>query len=419
MSAPGARVVLGVGGGIAAYKVAAVLRLLTEAGHDVRVVPTRSALEFVGAATWAALSGHPVTAEVWDDVAEVPHVRIGQDADLVLVAPATADLLARAAHGLADDLLTNTLLTARCPVLMAPAMHTEMWLHPATQANVETLRGRGVVVLDPASGRLTGTDTGPGRLPEPDEIFAAALRVLAGAARGRDLAGRKVVVSAGGTREHLDPVRFLGNRSSGRQGYALAATARARGAEVTLVSANSALPHPAGVTLVPVVSADDLREAVLKAAADADAVVMAAAVADFRPRETSSKKIKKGPGEPTGIALERTSDVLAELAAGPRPRDGQVVVGFAAETGDAEGDVLAHGRAKLARKGCDLLVVNEVGSAGHPTGFEGTQNAAVVLGADGSETPVPFGSKEALADVVWDLVAERLPGVRQHGGDSR
>src|SRR5687767_12778412 len=207
MSAPGARVVLGVGGGIAAYKVASLLRLLTEAGHDVRVVPTRSALEFVGAATWAALSGHPVTSEVWDDVAEVPHVRIGQDADLVLVAPATADLLARAAHGLADDLLTNTLLTARCPVLMVPAMHTEMWLHPATQANVETLRGRGVVVLDPASGRLTGTDTGPGRLPEPDEIFAAALRVLAGAAPTRDLAGRKVVVSAGGTREHLDPVR--------------------------------------------------------------------------------------------------------------------------------------------------------------------------------------------------------------------
>jgi len=418
MSAPGARVVLGVGGGIAAYKVAAVLRLLTEAGHDVRVVPTRSALEFVGAATWAALSGHPVTSEVWDDVAEVPHVRIGQDADLVLVAPATADLLARAAHGLADDLLTNTLLTARCPVLMVPAMHTEMWLHPATQANVETLRGRGVVVLDPASGRLTGTDTGPGRLPEPDEIFAAALRVLAGAAPTRDLAGRKVVVSAGGTREHLDPVRFLGNRSSGRQGYALAATARARGADVTLVSANSALPPPAGVTLVPVVSADDLREAVLKAAADADAVVMAAAVADFKPRETSATKIKKGPGEPTGIALERTGDVLAELASPPRPRDGQVVVGFAAETGDAEGDVLAHGRAKLARKGCDLLVVNEVGSAGHPTGFEGTQNAAVVLGADGSETRVPFGSKEALADVVWDLVAERLPRVRRDGGES-
>jgi phosphopantothenoylcysteine decarboxylase/phosphopantothenate--cysteine ligase len=411
-AAQSARIVLGVGGGIAAYKVAALLRLLTEAGHDVRVVPTRAALEFVGAPTWAALSGHPVTSEVWDDVQDVPHVRIGQHADLVVVAPATADLLARAAHGLADDLLTNTLLTARCPVLMVPAMHTEMWQHPATQDNVATLRRRGVDVLDPASGRLTGADTGPGRLPEPAEIFDAAARLLAGRSVAPDLAGRHVVVSAGGTREHLDPVRFLGNRSSGRQGVALAATARARGAEVTLVAANVSLPLPTGVKVVPVVSAAELREAVRAAAADADAVVMAAAVADFRPRLTSETKIKKGEGEPTGIDLVRTVDVLAELSARPRLRDGQVVVGFAAETGDAEGDVLAHGRAKLARKGCDLLVVNEVGAAGHPTGFEGTDNAAVVLGADGSETPVPLGSKEALAGVVWDLVVARLPGVR-------
>jgi phosphopantothenoylcysteine decarboxylase/phosphopantothenate--cysteine ligase len=411
-AAQSARIVLGVGGGIAAYKVAALLRLLTEAGHDVRVVPTRAALEFVGAPTWAALSGHPVTSDVWDDVQDVPHVRIGQQADLVVVAPATADLLARAAHGLADDLLTNTLLTARCPVLMVPAMHTEMWQHPATQDNVATLRRRGVDVLDPASGRLTGADTGPGRLPEPAEIFDAAARLLAGRSVAPDLAGRHVVVSAGGTREHLDPVRFLGNRSSGRQGVALAATARARGAEVTLVAANVSLPLPTGVKVVPVVSAAELRGAVRAAAADADAVVMAAAVADFRPRLTSETKIKKGEGEPTGIDLVRTVDVLAELSARPRLRDGQVVVGFAAETGDAEGDVLAHGRAKLARKGCDLLVVNEVGAAGHPTGFEGTDNAAVVLGADGSETPVPLGSKEALAGVVWDLVVARLPGVR-------
>ena len=417
-----ARVVLGVGGGIAAYKAALLLRLLTESGHDVRVVPTASALQFVGAATWAALSGHPVRTSVWEDVDQVPHVAIGREADLVVVAPATADLLARAAHGLADDLLTNTLLTARCPVLMAPAMHTEMWQHPATQANVATLRERGVRVLDPASGRLTGTDTGPGRLPEPDEIFAAARTLLAGDAgpapawtppADSDLAGRRVVVSAGGTREHLDPVRFLGNRSSGRQGYALAAVAAARGATVTLVAANAALPDPDGVTVVPVTSARELRDAVVAAAADADAVVMAAAVADFRPRDTSQTKIKKGgPAEPGEIALVRNPDVLAELATEPRPRSGQVVVGFAAETGDAEGDVLAHGRAKLARKGCDLLVVNEVGAAGHPTGFEGTQNAAVVLGADGSETPVPLGSKEALAQVVWDLVVARLPAAR-------
>ena len=413
--ASSASIVLGVGGGVAAYKVAALLRLFTEAGHDVRVVPTRSALTFVGEPTWAALSGHPVSSEVWDDVHEVPHVRIGQQADLVVVAPATADLLARAAHGLADDLLTNTLLTARCPVLMAPAMHTEMWLHPATQDNVATLRSRGVEVLDPASGRLTGADSGPGRLPEPAEIFAAANRLLAGGsadAHVADLAGRHVVVSAGGTREHLDPVRFLGNRSSGRQGYALATTARARGAEVTLVSANVSLPDPPGVTVVPVVSADDLRDAVLAAAVDADTVVMAAAVADFRPRDMSDAKIKKGEGEPTEIALVRTPDVLAEVAAEPRSRAGQVVVGFAAETGDADGDVLSHGRAKIEHKGCDLLVVNEVGGAGHPTGFEGSDNAAVVLGADGSETPVPLASKETLADVVWDLVVARLPAVR-------
>lgn len=410
--AGGHSIVLGVGGGVAAYKVAALLRLLTEAGHDVRVVPTRAALGFVGAPTWAALSGHPVHSEVWDDVHEVPHVSIGRQADLVVVAPATADLLARAAHGLADDLLTNTLLTARCPVLMAPAMHTEMWLHPATQDNVATLRARGVEVLDPASGRLTGADTGPGRLPEPPEIFAAALRLLE-RRPGADLAGRHVVVSAGGTREHLDPVRFLGNRSSGRQGYALATTARARGAEVTLVAANVALPDPAGVKVVPVVSAGQLRDAVRAASTDADAVVMAAAVADFRPRDTTETKIKKGEGEPPAIALVRTPDVLAEVATEPRARAGQVVVGFAAETGDAEGDVLSHGRAKLEHKRCDLLVVNEVGAPGHPTGFEGTQNAAVVLGADGSEKPVPLGSKEALADAVWDLVVARLPAVRR------
>jgi phosphopantothenoylcysteine decarboxylase/phosphopantothenate--cysteine ligase len=403
------RIVLGVGGGIAAYKVAALLRLLTEAGHDVRVVPTRAALEFVGAATWAALSGHPVSAEVWDDVHDVPHVRIGQEADLVVVAPATADLLARAAHGLADDLLTSTLLTARCPVLLAPAMHTEMWQHPATRANVDTLRSRGVHVLEPASGRLTGADTGPGRLPEPAEILAAATGLLSGRSVLADLAGRHVVVSAGGTREHLDPVRFLGNRSSGRQGYALAAAARARGAEVTLVSANVALPDPPGVKVVRVGSAEELRTAVLAAAGDADAVVMAAAVADFRPRDTSVVKLKKGPSEPSEIALVRTPDVLAGLAAQPRAYPGQVVVGFAAETGDSTADVLTHGREKLARKGADLLVVNEVGGAGHPTGFEGSENAAVVLGADGSETAIGLGSKDALAGVVWDLVVARLP----------
>ncbi|MFE9173396.1 bifunctional phosphopantothenoylcysteine decarboxylase/phosphopantothenate--cysteine ligase CoaBC [Streptomyces kebangsaanensis] len=399
MSKP--KVVLGVSGGIAAYKACELLRRLTESGHDVRVVPTASALHFVGAATWSALSGNPVSTEVWDDVHEVPHVRIGQQADLVVVAPATADTLARAAHGLADDLLTNTLLTARCPVVFAPAMHTEMWEHPATQENVATLRRRGAVVVEPAVGRLTGADTGKGRLPDPGEIFEVCRRVLARGASEPDLAGRHVVVSAGGTREPLDPVRFLGNRSSGKQGYALARTAAARGARVTLVAANTHLPDPAGVDVVRVGTAVQLREAVLKAAADADAVVMAAAVADFRPASYATGKIKKKDGqEPEPIALVRNPDVLAEVSA-DRARPGQVIVGFAAETDD----VLANGRRKLARKGCDLLVVNEVGER---KTFGAEETEAVVLAADGGETPVPHGPKEALAETVWDLVAARL-----------
>ncbi|GGK07140.1 phosphopantothenoylcysteine decarboxylase [Streptomyces camponoticapitis] len=395
------KVVLGVSGGIAAYKACELLRRLTESGHDVRVVPTASALHFVGAATWSALSGHPVSTEVWSDAHEVPHVRIGQSADLVVVAPATADMLAKAAQGLADDLLTNTLLTARCPVVFAPAMHTEMWEHPATQANVATLRERGAVVIEPAVGRLTGVDTGKGRLPDPDAIFEVCRRVLARGAVVPDLAGRHVVVSAGGTREPLDPVRFLGNRSSGKQGYALARTAAARGARVTLVEANTGLPDPAGVDIVRVGTAVQLREAVLKAAADADAVVMAAAVADFRPAEYAAGKIKKKDGEePAPIVLVRNPDILAEIGA-ERPRPGQVIVGFAAETDD----VLANGRAKLRRKGCDLLVVNEVGER---KTFGADENEAVILGADGGETPVPHGPKEALADTIWDLVVPSL-----------
>jgi phosphopantothenoylcysteine decarboxylase / phosphopantothenate---cysteine ligase len=407
MSTPAARVVLGVAGGIAAYKACELLRQLTESGHTVRVIPTASALRFVGAATWAALSGQPVTTEVWDDVHEVPHVRLGREADLVVVAPATADLLAKAAGGHADDLLTSTLLTARCPVVYAPAMHTEMWQHQATQANVATLRSRGALVVEPAVGRLTGADSGPGRLPEPDELAELVRRVLA---RGAvelplDLTGRHVVVSAGGTREHLDPVRFLGNRSSGRQGYALAATAVARGAEVTLVSANVALADPAGAKVTRVVSTDDLRAAMLAVAGDADAIVMAAAPADFRPRSTRTTKIKKTGAAPEPIQLDVTPDVLVELSS-HRSRPGQVVVGFAAETGDETSDALTYARAKLARKGCDLLVVNEVREG---RAFESTRNTAVVLGADGSRVDIPDGPKEALADVVWDLVIERLP----------
>ena len=396
------KVVLGVTGGIAAYKAVELLRQLTESGHDVRVVPTVSALAFVGAPTWAALSGKPVTASTWDDVHEVPHVRIGQSADLVIVAPATANLLAKAAHGLADDLLTNTLLTARCPVVLAPAMHTEMWQHPATVANVATLRERGVLVVEPAVGRLTGADSGVGRLPDPHELALLCQRVLAG--RGAlDLAGRRVVVTSGGTREHLDPVRFLGNRSSGRQGHALARAAVARGAEVVLVS-SSALPDPAGAKVVQVTSAQEMRDVVLAEAQSADAVVMAAAVADYRPAERQRTKRKKT--DALSVEFVQNPDILRELVSGRRP--GQVLVGFAAETGDDHADVLTHGRDKLVRKGCDLLVVNEVGEDGHPTGFEGNDNAATILAADGSSTEVGLGSKDALADAVWDLVAARL-----------
>ncbi|XRQ02915.1 bifunctional phosphopantothenoylcysteine decarboxylase/phosphopantothenate--cysteine ligase CoaBC [Actinomadura welshii] len=394
------RVVLGVSAGIAAYKVCELLRRLTESGHDVTVVPTEDALRFVGEPTWAALSGNPVSTEVWEGVAGVPHVRLGQNADLVFVAPATADLLARAAAGLADDLLTNTLLTARCPVVFAPAMHTEMWEHPATQANAATLRARGAVVVEPASGRLTGKDTGPGRLPDPAELFEVARHVLARGADGRDLTGRRIVVSAGGTREPIDPVRFIGNRSSGLQGYALARTAVARGARVTLVSANVALPDPAGAEVVPVGSAVDMREAVLEAAGTADAVVMAAAVADFRPTGYQGSKIKKTEGgEPEPIRLAQNPDILAELGRTRRP--GQVIVGFAAETDDA----LENGRAKLARKRSDLLVVNEVGEN---LTFGRPDNAAVILGADGTATEVPRGTKEALSEIIWDHVAARL-----------
>jgi phosphopantothenoylcysteine decarboxylase/phosphopantothenate--cysteine ligase len=399
-------VVLGVSGGIAAYKACELLRRFTESGHDVTVIPTQAALRFVGAATWEALSGKAVSESVFADVASVRHVTVGQRAEIVVVAPATADLLAKAAHGLADDMLTTTLLTARCPVVFAPAMHTEMWEHPATQANVETLRGRGVLVIPPADGRLTGADTGPGRLPEPAHIFAYCREVLRrGATRADDLAGRRVVVSAGGTRERLDPVRFLGNSSSGKQGYALAAAARARGAEVTVVAANVALPEPAGVTVVPVTSTGQLADAVFDAARDADAVVMAAAPADFRPASASSSKIKKRADRtaPT-LELVETPDVLAALVQRRGEASEPILVGFAAETGDTEGSVLDHARAKLSRKGCDLLVVNDV-SGGAVFGED--DNQAIILAVEGTETAVPRGSKTDLAHAVWDQVVAR------------
>ncbi|MFI2364211.1 bifunctional phosphopantothenoylcysteine decarboxylase/phosphopantothenate--cysteine ligase CoaBC [Promicromonospora sp. NPDC019610] len=407
------RILLGVSGGIAAYKAVLLLRLLREQGHAVRVIPTRAALEFVGAPTFEALSGEPVSTEVFDDVPGVQHVSLGQHADLVIVAPATADLLARAAAGLADDLLTTTLLAARCPVVLAPAMHTEMWDHAATRANVATLRERGVHVIEPASGRLTGKDTGPGRLPEPEDIAREALSLVTEPlAENLDLAGRRVVVSAGGTREAIDPVRFIGNRSSGRQGVALAQAAAARGADVTLVAANLAqdvtdqvLAGPRACSVVQVESTMELRDAVRAVGAEADVVVMAAAVADFRPAVTPDAKIKKVPGQgPAPIELVENPDILAEIAH-DRLRPGQVVVGFAAETGDASGSVLEHGRAKARRKGADLIAVNAVGGG---RGFGTESNEVTILDGTGDVVGLASGSKREVADALWDAVAKLL-----------
>ena len=401
------RVVLGVAGGIAAYKACELLRRLLGAGHEVTVVPTVAALEFVGATTWAALSGQPVHTSVFDDAELVPHVKLGQQADLVFVAPATADLLARAATGRADDLLTNVLLTAHCPVVFAPAMHTEMWLHPATQANVATLRERGAVVLAPDSGRLTGPDSGPGRLPEPAELLAVATTILAepgvaATAAERDLNGLRVAISAGGTREHLDPVRFLGNSSSGLMGWALARAAALRGADVTLVAANVELAAPPGTEVRGVTSTSDLAEAMTKAAADADIVVMAAAPADFTPATSSDLKIKKSGQAGLELTLVQTTDVLAGLVAA-RTDPAQVIVGFAAETPTAEQSLVELGRAKLARKGCDLLVLNEVGRG---LVFGQPDSEIILLSADGASAPIG-GSKDVLAHRILSAALDR------------
>ncbi len=393
------------------------------------VIPTDAATRFVGTATWEALSGNPVSNSVFDDVDKVNHVRLGQLADLVVIAPATADLLAKSAAGMAPDLLTGTLLMASCPVLMAPAMHTEMWQHPATVANVATLRSRGTLILDPASGRLTGTDSGAGRLPEPAEIFAAAMAAY-DAAHGRtdaqhtgsgaktgagtlsapgSLTGRRVVITAGGTREPIDPVRYLGNRSSGKQGMALAAAALAAGATVELILAHVEVPAPDGVELVQVETAEELRTATLRAAKQADALIMAAAVADFRPAEQILTKIKKrADGVDPVITLVRNPDILREAveqrtAAGAGP----VIVGFAAETGDPTADPLSHAREKLARKGCDYLVLNQVGD-GRVFGLDDT--AATILAAGGTEPVEVIGTKAEVATAVVARLAAALAG---------
>ncbi|MGL3808010.1 bifunctional phosphopantothenoylcysteine decarboxylase/phosphopantothenate--cysteine ligase CoaBC [Paeniglutamicibacter sp. R2-26] len=408
------RIVLGVSAGIAAYKAALLLRLFKEAGHHVDVIPTESSLQFVGIATWEALSGNPVRTGVFEAVDTVNHVRLGQQADLVVIVPATADVLARAAAGMANDLLTGTLLATGAPVVMAPAMHTEMWEHPATVANVATLRARGVHVIDPAVGRLTGKDSGPGRLPEPEDIYALLRPYLADVdspAGDKPLAGRIVAISAGGTREPLDPVRYLGNRSSGRQGIALAKAAMAAGASVRFVAAHLDQPAPAGVELSTASTARQLQAAVNEAARGADVLIMSAAVADFRPAEYVGAKIKKSDehADPV-ITLVRNPDILAELVAdraaqGPATELPDLVVGFAAETGDAEHSVLEYGAAKLARKGCELLVVNEVGEN---LTFGTDENSVTILSARGAEPIHAAGSKDAVATAVIQAVATAL-----------
>ena len=398
-------VVVGVTGGIAAYKTVQVVRTLVTSGHEVHVVPTAEALRFVGTATWEAVSRNSVTTSVHDDVAQVRHVALGTSADLVIVAPATANTLARMAAGIADDLLGVTLLATTAPVVVAPAMHTAMWEHAATQQNIQTLRGRGVHVVGPADGPLTGGDSGPGRMVEPDEIVAAALAVAAGTAAHGDLAGRRVAVSTGGTREPIDPVRFLGNRSSGRQGAELALAAADRGADVTLVAAHvddgvldAATRHP-HITLVHASTAADLEAAMTDAAARADIVAMVAAVADYRAAEVAAHKLRKEDG-PLQLDLVENPDILTGLVAARRT--GQTIVGFAAETASDDAELLERGRRKRARKGVDLLAVNRVS---WDEGFEAAENRVLLLDARGEVVADAAGTKRAVADAVWEAVA--------------
>jgi phosphopantothenoylcysteine decarboxylase/phosphopantothenate--cysteine ligase len=390
-------VVVGITGGIAAYKAVSVVRALVLAGHDVHVVATENALRFVGRPTLEAISRNPVHSELYEGVAEVRHVAIGQAADLIVVAPATANTIAKLATGMADDLLGNSILASTAPLVIAPAMHTEMWQNPATVANIATLRARGVTVVGPAVGQLTGKDSGPGRMSEPDDIVAAALAVVG----PRDLEGRRILVTAGGTREPLDPVRFIGNRSSGRQGIAIALAAAARGAAVTLIAANLEVDAPASISVQRVGSTLELAEAVAAAAPDADVVIMAAAVADYRPETVAQSKIKKETqGDSLDLHLVKNPDILRGLADARAP--GQVIVGFAAETEQDDAKLLELGRAKVARKGADYLVVNRVGWT---EGFATERNTVLVLSRAGDIVAEASGTKQSVAESILDILS--------------
>ena len=394
-------VVVGITGGIAAYKAVSLVRAFVLAGHDVHVVATENALRFVGRPTLEAISRNPVHSDLYEGVAEVRHVAIGQSADLIVVAPATANTVAKLAAGLADDLLGNTILASTAPVVIAPAMHTEMWQNAATVANIELLRERGVTVVGPASGQLTGTDSGPGRMSEPDDILSAA---LAAAAQESRLTGRRILITAGGTREPLDPVRFIGNRSSGKQGVALALAAAARGADVTLVAANLEVSVPATVRVIPVGSTLELAQAVEASAPEADVVIMAAAVADYRPESIAETKIKKETqGDVLNLCLVKNPDILASVAAVKRP--GQVIIGFAAETEKDDAALLDLARAKVARKGADLLVVNKVGWT---EGFGTDENTVLVISRAGDIVGEATGTKRFVADRILDLLSDPI-----------
>jgi len=390
-------VVVGITGGIAAFKAVNVVRALVLAGHDVHVVATENALRFVGRPTLEAISRNPVHSDLYEGVAEVRHVAIGQAADLIIVAPATANTIAKLAIGMADDLLGNSILASTAPVVIAPAMHTEMWQNPATIANIATLISRGVTVVGPAVGQLTGTDSGQGRMSEPDDIVAAALAVVG----PRDLIGKRILVTAGGTREPLDPVRFIGNRSSGRQGIAIALAAAARGAEVTLIAANLEVDVPASLTAQRVGSTHELAAATAAAAPKADVIIMAVAVADYRPETVAPSKIKKdSQGDRLELTLVKNPDILKGLAEARRP--GQVIIGFAAETEPDDAKLLELGRAKIARKDCDYLVVNRVGWT---EGFATQHNAVRVLNRAGIVVAEASGSKRSVADSILDILS--------------
>jgi phosphopantothenoylcysteine decarboxylase / phosphopantothenate---cysteine ligase len=392
-------VVVGITGGIAAYKAVSVVRGFVLAGHDVHVVATENALRFVGRPTLEAISRNLVHSDLYDGVSEVRHVAIGQAADLIVVAPATANTIAKLAGGFADDLLGNTILASLAPVVIAPAMHTEMWQNPATVANIATLRGRGIVVVGPSVGQLTGADSGPGRMSEPEQIVAAAFASLT----PQDLAGLRILITAGGTREPLDPVRFIGNRSSGRQGVALAHAAGARGAEVTLIAANLEVDPPASVTVTHVRTTLELASAVEREAPSADVVIMAAAVADYRPDTVAQSKVKKETqGDILDLRLIRNPDILAELC--KHKSDGQVIIGFAAETEPDEAKLLELGRVKIARKGSDYLVVNRVGWS---EGFSTFNNSVSIINASGTLVAKATGTKLSVANRILDLLPER------------